>query len=77
MMTVYRPCVLAAAAVVLLSAAAPAAAQYRPPEPPALGEDYHVEVGYGWWDAEPSLLINSESLGIPGTDVDLVEELVH
>ena len=75
LITVYRLCVSAAMAAALLCAAPPAAAQYRPPSPPAVGEDYHVEVAYGWWDAEPSLIINSESIGIPGTDVDLVEDL--
>ncbi len=52
-----------------------AEAQFRPPAEPAVGEQYHVEVAYGWWNADPSLIINSESLGIPGTDVDLVEDL--
>ncbi len=32
-------------------------------------------MSYGWWNADPTLIINSESLGIPGTDVDLVEDL--
>lgn len=76
LMTVYRSCVLAAAAAVLVAASArPVAAQYRPPTPPAIGEDYHVEIGYGWWNADPSLIINSESIGIPGTDIDLVDDL--
>jgi hypothetical protein len=55
--------------------AAPAAAQFSPPPEAAVGENYHVEVSYGWWNADPSLIVNSESLGIPGTDVDLVEDL--
>lgn len=63
------------AAVLSIVGAAPAAAQFRPAAPPAVGEDYHVEVSYGWWDADPSLIINSESLGIVGTDVDLVDDL--
>jgi len=53
----------------------PAEAQYSPPAREAVGERYHVEVAYGWWDAEPQLLINSESLGIVGSDVDLVNDL--
>jgi hypothetical protein len=52
-----------------------AAAQFNAPPEPPVGEDYHVEVSYGWWNADASLIINSESLGIPGTDVDLVEDL--
>jgi hypothetical protein len=53
----------------------PAWAQFRAPEPPAIGENYHFELAYAFWSAEPSLIINSESLGIVGTDVDLVEDL--
>ncbi|MDH4063074.1 MAG: hypothetical protein OEW19_01640 [Acidobacteriota bacterium] len=75
-----RVCVFGAGRVMLLLAcvamgARPAAAQFRPPAEPAVGEDYHVEFSYGWWDPDPSLVINSESLGIVGTDVDLVEDL--
>jgi hypothetical protein len=57
------------------AAALPASAQFRPPVERAVGEDYHFEVAYSFWSADPSLVINSESLGIPGTDVDLVEDL--
>jgi len=60
---------------VLLGTAATASAQFDAPAAPAVGEKYHVEVSYGWWNADPSLIINSESLGIPGSDVDLVEDL--
>jgi hypothetical protein len=52
-----------------------ASAQFRPPGSPAVGEDYHVEASISWWDPEPDLVINSESLGIAGTDVDLVNDL--
>jgi hypothetical protein len=62
-------------AVLIAGAAADARAQFSVPADPAVGEDYHVEVSYGWWDADPSLVINSESLGILGTDVDLVDDL--
>lgn len=65
----------ARAVACLLLAAAPAFAQYRPPADPAVGEDYHVEVAYGFWNPDPSLLVNSEALGILGTDVDLVDDL--
>ncbi len=66
----------AALALALLAAiATPAAAQYRPPSEPAVGEDYRFEVAYSFWSATPSLIIASESLGIAGTDVDLVEDL--
>lgn len=53
-----------------------AEAQYRPrTSGPAIGEDYHIEASYNWWNAEPSLIVNSESLGILGTDVDLIADL--
>jgi len=60
----------------LLGAGAlPAQAQFRPPMEAAVGEDYHVEASYGWWNATPGLIVNSESLGILGTDVNLVDDL--
>jgi hypothetical protein len=59
----------------LIGLAATASAQFDAPAEPAAGEKYHFEVSYGWWDADPTLIINSESLGIPGTDVDLIEDL--
>lgn len=53
----------------------PVSAQFRPPSAPAVGEDYHVEAAITWWNPQPELVINSASLGIAGTDVDLVEDL--
>lgn len=52
-----------------------ASAQYRPPSSEAVGEDYHIEAAYAWWDAEPELIVNSQALGILGTDVNLVDDL--
>lgn len=54
-----------------------AAAQYRPyaSNGDSIGEDYHIEAAYSWWNPNPSLIVNSESLEILGTDVDLVEDL--
>ena len=40
-----------------------------------VGEDYHIEAAYSFWNAEPSLIVNSESLEIIGTDVDLITDL--
>lgn len=65
----------AIAAAMVGAGALPALAQYSPPMETAVGEDYHVEASYGWWNATPGLIVNSESLGILGTDVDLVEDL--
>lgn len=59
----------------ILSSAAPARAQYQPTREVAAGERYHAEVAYAWWSPEPELVIASESLGILGTDVDLVNDL--
>jgi hypothetical protein len=50
-------------------------AQYRPAGPPTVGDAYHIEAAYGWWDADPELTINSEALGIVGSDIDLVTDL--
>ena len=60
-----------------VAAPSPAAAQYRPyaSTGEAVGEDYHIEAAYGWWNAEPTLIVNSESLGIIGTDIDLISDL--
>ena len=47
-----------------------------PPRPRRrIAEDYHIEAAYGWWNAKPTLIVNSESLGILGTDVDLISDL--
>lgn len=62
-------------ALALLGPAADASAQYRRPASGAVGEEYHIEAAYGWWNAKPSLIVNSESLDILGTDVDLVGDL--
>lgn len=66
---------LALTLAVTLLGTMPVWAQFRPPAEPAVGEDYHVEFAYGWWDADPSLIVSSEALGIAGTDVDLVDDL--
>lgn len=60
----------------LVAAPSMAFAQYRPVvSSGAVGEDYHIEASYDFWNAEPSLIVNSESLGILGTDVDLISDL--
>jgi hypothetical protein len=60
----------------LVGSAAPAAAQFRPPASErTIGEKYHVEGGIAWWNADPTLIVSSESLGIPGDEVDLVGDL--
>lgn len=59
----------------VLGAVSDASAQYRRPGSAVVGEDYRIEASYGWWNAQPSLIVNSESLAILGTDVDLIEDL--
>jgi hypothetical protein len=66
---------IALGALGLVATPPSASAQYRPPPEAAIGEDYHIEASYAWWDAEPSLLVNSEALGILGSDIDLVSDL--
>jgi hypothetical protein len=55
-------------------AAVPAEAQYRRMTDPATGEKYNIELSYGLWNPTPDFVISSESLGIPGSDIDLVED---
>lgn len=62
-------------ALSLLGSAPEAAAQYQRPGSPVVGEEYHIEASYAWWNAQPSLIVNSESLSILGTDVNLIEDL--
>jgi hypothetical protein len=67
---------LALTAFGLLVGPQAASAQFRPAATgAAIGEDYHIEAAYNWWNAEPTLIVNSESLEILGTDVDLVGDL--
>lgn len=54
--------------------AAPAAAQFNA-STPAVGETYHVELRVGLWNADPDLSISSESLGVVGSEIDLVTDL--
>jgi hypothetical protein len=69
-------CVVSAIAVVI-GTAVPADAQYgrRTSGNPAVGETYHVEGALTFWRPDPALEIASESLGIPGTTIDAVEDL--
>lgn len=70
------------AAILAAAPAAPALAQYRPL--PAgnfsaanspVGEPYGVEFAVNWWTPTPNVTIASESLGIPGTDIDVQAKL--
>ena len=60
-----------------LVTAAPAQAQYHPQAVPELatGEQFHIEASAGWWHPSADMTISSESLGIPGTTIDLKKDL--
>lgn len=60
---------------VVIVSAAPARGQFRAGGDPATGERYHIEAAATFWNATPDLVIKSESLGIEGTDVNLVADL--
>ena len=75
-MSVCRVSVLVCLVALGVFGVAPDAnAQYRRPGSAVVGEEYHIEASYGWWNAQPSLIVNSESLAIPGSDVNLIEDL--
>jgi hypothetical protein len=61
----------------VVAAPSTASAQYRPNATTgeSVGEDYHIEAAYSFWNAEPSLIVNSESLGIIGSDINLISDL--
>ena len=53
-----------------------AQAQYRVPNSSAvIGEDYHVELSFNFWNPTPEPIISSEALGILGSDINLVDDL--
>src|SRR5687767_15382624 len=59
----------------LTLAAPPAYAQFGARlADPATGETYHVEIGGALFNPGPTLLITSEGLGIPGDQIDFVQE---
>ncbi|MGE3178670.1 MAG: hypothetical protein AB7O32_14475 [Vicinamibacterales bacterium] len=61
----------------LVLGAVPAAAQYRP-RPMAempLSERYRIEGSFGLWNPTPEMTVTSESFGVLGTPIDLVNDL--
>ena len=52
----------------------PASAQYQTLSEPATGETYRVEIAGALFTPTPTLLITSEGLGIPGDQIDFVQE---
>jgi hypothetical protein len=76
-MTIRTLVVCAVSAIVSIAASGTAYAQYgaRPVSNLAMGEDYHVEGAMTFWRTDPAIQIASESLGIPGSTIDAVEDL--
>lgn len=76
-MTSLRTIGRLAVACVVLVAAAPASAQYTAlnRSDPATGEKYNVEVAFGIWNPTPEIVFSSEQFGIPGTEIDLQQNL--
>lgn len=69
---------VAVSALMSLAFASRAAAQYtfkQGASTQPVGEDYHIEAAVGLWNPSPDIVISSESLGIPGTDIDFVNDL--
>jgi hypothetical protein len=68
--------VIAAALVVLM--ASPAAAQFQAQptgDEPVIGERFWIEGSAGFWNPSADMAISSESLGIPGDDIDFKRDL--
>jgi hypothetical protein len=57
--------------------AAPAHAQFTPRtfDDTPVGERYHIEGSVGFWNPGTKMTISSESLGIPGDDIDFKDDL--
>jgi len=66
-----------AVAALLLCCAAPASAQYKPRtlNDPATGESYHIEAGAGYWFPTADIIVSSEQLGIPGSQINAKRDL--
>ena len=78
MICLPRLSAVAAGALALVAVSVvPARAQYGRPmvSDPPIGEKYHVEAVINFWNANLEAVIASESLGIPGTPVDVKADL--
>ncbi len=49
--------------------------QYKPAEQTAVGEAYHAEFSFDFWNPDPTLTISANSLGIIGNQIDAVNDL--
>jgi hypothetical protein len=66
-----------ALAVALLFVASPARAQFTPRtlNDPATGEQFHIEGGFDLWKPSSNMSIQSEALGIVGSQIDFKKDL--
>lgn len=74
-MVTFRSPLAVLAALALLALAAPAEAQFPARGAAVVGEDYNIEASFNFWSPTPEAIVNSEALGILGTDVNLVTDL--
>jgi len=74
-MFTFRSPLVAATVLAVLAAAGPAQAQFPARGAAVVGEDYHIEASFNFWNPTPEAIVNSEALGILGTDIDLVTDL--
>ncbi|MCR4376041.1 MAG: hypothetical protein NUW22_14455, partial [Acidobacteria bacterium] len=62
-------------AALLTPAVALAQVAVPPPSTRAIGEEYHIEVSGGLWKPSVSGIISSEQFGIPGSEINFVDDL--
>ena len=78
MIRLPRVSAVAAGALALVAVSVvPARAQYGRPmvSDPAIGEKYHVEAIINFWNPNLDAIVSSESLGIPGSEIDVKTDL--
>ena len=64
-----------AGAVIVASADTASAQIRRAGRSSGVGENYHVEASFSLWRPDTHIVVTSESLGIPGTAIDAVDDL--
>lgn len=75
MLTFRSPSFALAVLASLVLSAVPASAQFPARGDAVVGEDYNIELSFNFWNPTPEAIVNSEALGILGTDVNLVTDL--
>lgn len=74
MKRLLRLCPLLLAFCLVPSVASAQLPQYRVGQP-SMGENYHFEFSYGYWNPTPEITIASDRLTMIGTDIDVVKDL--